>query len=59
VKARACICDGVRCSTKVGERERVEEAGEVDAEEETEDGRLSVAWAGIGGGGRRGGAISC
>jgi hypothetical protein len=32
LRARAWICAGERCSTKVGERERVEEAGDVDGD---------------------------
>ena len=42
LRARAWICTGERCSTNVGERERVEEAGEVDGDvdEGVEEGRI-------------------
>lgn len=59
MRARAWIWAGERCSTYVGDAERVDEAGEVDVDDdvEVEECRWARAEVGMGGGGRLGGAI--
>ncbi len=46
------------CSAYVGETERVDDAGEVDVEDETDDCLRCIVFVGIGGGGRLGCAIN-